>query len=87
MERFPITTYYSWTKERWLTPYTDTLEDIITYAKYNNLDILTVDTIDFQKYRPDLHALLDATKKHTGLTLLKIIQENQSKVILYKIEK
>jgi len=51
-------------KERWLTPYTDNLADIVEYAKYNNIHVLVVDTLDFKTYRPALHELLDETKAH-----------------------
>jgi hypothetical protein len=59
MERFPIVTYYSNSKERWLTPYTDELEKLIEYAKFNQINYLVVDTLDFKTYRPKLNYLLD----------------------------
>jgi hypothetical protein len=65
MERFPVVTYYSGTKERWLTPYTDKLENVVKYAKYNGLDFLVVDSLDFAKYRSDLGFLLtDSNTKY-----------------------
>jgi hypothetical protein len=59
MERFPVVTYYSGTKERWLTPYTDKVENLVEYARYNNLDYLVVDSLDFYEYRQDLRFLFD----------------------------
>ena len=58
MERWPIVTYYSGTKERWLTPYTNNIEDIIIYAKAHQIDYLIADTLDFLTYRPELNNLL-----------------------------
>ncbi|MDC0506282.1 hypothetical protein OAN96_01670, partial [Candidatus Gracilibacteria bacterium] len=85
MERFPIMTYYSGTKNRYITPYTSQLSDIVTYAKYNEIDFLVVDTMDFRKYRPDLAFLLDETKFHNGLNAFKVWKSGDDKVILYKI--
>ena len=86
MERFPIVTYYSWTKNRWITPYTNDLEDIITYAKYNKIDLLVVDTMDFEKYRPWLKILLNDKIKHKWLKLVRKFEDNENKVIIYKID-
>lgn len=86
MERFPVVTYYSKSKERWLTPYTDNLADIVEYAKHNNIHVLVVDTLDFKTYRPALHDLLDETKDHEWLDLLQVIEKNGEKVILYWFE-
>ena len=87
MERFPVVTYYSNTKERWLTPYTDNLADIVEYAEYNNIHVLVVDTLDFKTYRPALHDLLDETQNHSWLELLHVEEKNGEKVILYWFEK
>ena len=86
MERFPVVTYYSRSKERWLTPYTDNLADILEYAKYNDIHVLVVDTLDFKTYRPALDDLLDETKDHEWLDLLQVIEKNGEKVILYWFE-
>ncbi len=86
MERFPVVTYYSLSKERWLTPYTDSLEDIVEYAAYNDIHVLVVDTLDFKTYRPALHQLLDETINHPWLNLLQVLEKNGEKVILYTFE-
>lgn len=69
MERFPIVTYYSGVKTRWITPYTDDPTDIISYAHFNDIELLVVDSMDFLTYRPALAALLQETPK--GFTKLK----------------
>jgi hypothetical protein len=84
MERFPIVTYYSGTKERWITPYTDSLDSLIEYARFNNIDYLVVDTLDFKTYRPKLKSLLQDNFNNKSLHKIKIIQVNNEKVILYK---
>lgn len=84
MERFPIVTYYSWTKERWLTPYTDNLESLIEYAKFNNINYFIVDTLDFKTYRPKLDYLLNDDFQNDSLIKLHTFQVNSEKVILYK---
>lgn len=84
MERFPITTYYAWTKQRWLTPYTDNLENLIEYARFNKIDYFVVDSLDFQTYRPKLSFLLDGNYKNTLLHKEKVFQANWQKLILYK---
>ncbi len=84
MERFPIVTYYSGTKERWLTPYTSTISDVIEYAQYNKIDIFVVDTLDFKTYRKGLLILLNEKNKYQKLELLKTISLNGEKVLLYK---
>ena len=46
MERFPIVTYYSNSKVRWLTPYTDNIKSLVEYAKYNEkINVKFVDLI------------------------------------------
>ncbi len=84
MERFPIVTYYSGTKERWLTPYTENLDNLIEYAKYNKIDYLVVDSLDFKTYRPKLNYLLNDNFENDLLIKLKSFQVNNEKVILYK---
>ncbi len=84
MERWPIVTYYSGEKERWLTPYTDNISDIVTYAKANNIDILVVDTLDFLTYRPQLKTLLLSNWKFWGLKVISTFNKDGQKVILYK---
>lgn len=86
MERFPVVTYYSWSWERWLTPYTSKLENLVEYAKYHDVHYLVVDSIDFYKYRPDLRFLFDASeKKYSGIEKVKEFEKNGEKVILYRI--
>jgi hypothetical protein len=63
LERFPIVTYYSGTNNRFITPYTDSLKELLIYAKFNKIDYLIVDSLDFKKYRPNLVFLLDETKE------------------------
>lgn len=87
LERFPIVTYYSWTKQRWITPYTDNLEDLIEYASYNKIDYLIADTQDFKTYRTELNYILDESKKYKWLEIEKTFNKNNEKVILYKIIK
>ncbi len=84
MERFPITTYYSWTKERWLTPYTDNIENLIEYARYNKIKYLVVDSLDFKTYRPNLVFLLLDNYENKSLNKIVSFQENWEKLILYK---
>lgn len=84
MERFPVVTYYSWTKERWITPYTDNLENLIEYAKFNKIDYLVVDTLDFKTYRPKLDFLLKDDFENESLHKIQTFQVNNQKVILYK---
>lgn len=64
MERFPIVTYYSDSKIRYITPYTNNIQDIYEYGIYNNIDILVVDSMDFQTYRPDLQAYITQTPEN-----------------------
>ena len=89
LERFPITTYYSWTNNRFITPYTDSLNNLLIYAKYNKIDYLIVDSIDFKKYRPELSFLLDDNKDFSWLekvkVLKKIFNKKEQKIIIYKI--
>lgn len=84
MERFPIVTYYSGTKERWITPYTNNLDNLIEYAKFNKIDYLVVDTLDFKTYRPKLDFLLNEDYQNKSLHKIITIQVNNEKVILYK---
>jgi hypothetical protein len=86
MERFPIVTYYSNSKSRYITPYTESISDIYEYGKYNNIDILVVDSMDFETYRPELIEYLNTTP--TNFTKIKEFQnENGQKVILYQLKK
>lgn len=84
MERFPITTYYSWVKERWLTPYTKDLNDVVEYAKYNGIDYFIVDTLDFKEYRPDLSYLLSEKFEYKWLDFVKKIEFAWESVLIYK---
>jgi len=87
LERFPVVTYYAKTKERWLTPYTSKLEDLVEYARFNNINYLVVDSIDFKKYRKNLLFLLnDNNKKYNWLLKLKEFEQNWEKLILYRIK-
>lgn len=86
MERFPVVTYYSWARERWLTPYTSKLENLVEYARYHDVHYLVVDSVDFYKYRPDLRFLFDESeKKYSGLDKIQEFEKNGEKVILYRI--
>lgn len=91
LERFPIVTYYSWTNHRFITPYTDNLSDLLTYAKFNKIDYLIVDNLDFEKYRPDLKFLLNIEKEFNWLEKVKVFEKKfnweKQKVIIYKIKK
>lgn len=87
MERFPITTYYANSIERRLTPHVDNLEDLLEYARFNDIDLLIVDTMDFQEYREKLSFLLDNYTDHKWLEMLHIVQIPWKKVIIYKIVK
>jgi len=84
MERFPVVTYYSGTKERWITPYTDNLENLLEYARFNKIDYLVVDTLDFKTYRPKLDFLLKDDFENESLHKIQTLQVNNEKVILYK---
>lgn len=86
MERFPVVTYYSWSWERWLTPYTSKLENLVEYARYHDVHYLVVDSIDFYTYRPDLRFLFDESeKKYNGMEKIQEFEKNGEKVILYRI--
>ena len=86
MERFPIVTYYSGSKTRWITPYEENISDIIRYAQYNEIEYLVVDTLDFLTYRPFLSSLLTETPE--GMIFLKEFTNTQNqKVILYQIQR
>jgi hypothetical protein len=87
MERFPIVTYYSWTKIRILTPYVEKLDDLLAYASHKDVDYLVVDTMDFEKYRPALKSLLDENITHKWFELFKVFEEENAKVMLYKLYK
>jgi hypothetical protein len=76
MERFPVVTYYAGSKERWLTPYTDKLENLLIYARHKKIDYLIVDSVDFFKYRPGLQYLLLQPKDYNGLKLMKQFEKN-----------
>lgn len=86
MERWPIVTYYAQTKNRFLTPYTDNIKNLIKYANYNKIDYLVVDTIDFKTYRPDLWYLLDVKTDIKWLKPIKIFNKNSEKVIIYQFK-
>jgi len=87
MERFPVVTYYSGSRERWLTPYTSNLKNLLEYAKYHDVHYLVVDSIDFYKYRSDLRFLFDKpNEKYLGLDKIKEFEKNGEKVILYRIK-
>ena len=86
MERFPIVTYYSGNKNRWITPYETKPENIIKYAKYNDIDILVVDTMDFLTYRPFLKDFLTETPR--GMERIKVFSNTRKqKIVLYKFKK
>lgn len=59
LERFPFTTYYSGAQWRYITPYTQEIEDIKVYMLYHDIDFLIVDSMDFYTYRPDLRKYLE----------------------------
>ena len=84
MERWPIVTYYSGTKERWLTPYTNNIEDIIIYAKAHQIDYLIADTLDFLTYRPELNNLLKPWYTYKWLKEVYSYTFWGNKVIVYK---
>ncbi len=84
MERWPITTYYAWSKERYLTPYTDNISNLIEYGKYNKIDYLIVDSLDFKTYRPDLKYLLEIKTDLKDLKPIKFLEKNWEKVIIYQ---
>ena len=91
LERFPIVTYYSWTNKRFITPYTDSLDKLLIYAKFNNIDYLIVDSLDFHTYRPKLKYLLDNKKDFIWLDKIKVFEKEDEqgiqRVIIYKIKK
>lgn len=91
LERFPIVTYYSGTNNRFITPYTDSLDKLLIYAKFNKIDYLIVDSLDFYNYRPDLEFLLNKDKEFSWLKKVKIFEKEDSweiqRVIIYKIKK
>lgn len=85
MERFPIVTYYSWSKNRFITPYTDDIQKIYQYALYNTIDILVVDSMDFQTYRPKLIKYLEKTPENF-IKIKDFLNSKGQKVILYKVK-
>lgn len=86
MERWPIVTYYSESPERWITPYTDKLPDIVKYATYNNIDLLIVDSLDFATYRPELKALLEWKDNYFWIEKVREFNNWNKKVIIYKFK-
>lgn len=86
LERFPIATYYSGSKNRWITPYETEINHIVEYANYNDIKYLVVDTMDFLTYRPFLSKLLENTPNQMSKIQEFKNQENQ-KVILYEFQK
>jgi len=90
LERFPIVTYYSETNNRFITPYTSSLTDLLVYAKFNKIDYLIVDTLDFAKYRPKLDFLLNEKKEFKWFQRIKTFKKEfnwkEQKVIIYKIK-
>ena len=86
MERFPIVTYYSGSKTRYITPYTNNISDIYEYGNFNNIDILVVDTMDFKTYRPELIKYLD-TVPENFTKLQDFTNSEWQKVILYQLNK
>ena len=88
MERFPIVTYYAWTKKRFITPFTDNLENLLEYANFNKIEYFVVDDLDFATYRPKLKFLLDENFEHENLQKLMEFYDSESskKIILYKFD-
>lgn len=87
MERFPVVTYYAWARERWLTPYTQKLSSLAEYARFNEINYLVVDSIDFKKYRPNLIFLLNNSNiKLPWFEKIKEFENAWEKVILYRIK-
>jgi len=85
-ERFPIVTYYSDSWQRRLTPYTDSLANLLTFARFHGVEYLIVDSIDFARYRPQLSFLLEESdKKYLWLQKLVEISEYGQRVVIYKI--
>lgn len=84
MERFPIVTYYSGSKNRWITPYTNTIQDIVGYARFNDIEFLVVDTMDFLTYRPALADLLENTPEN--MELVQEWKKKEQKVRVYEIK-
>lgn len=85
MERFPIVTYYSWSLNRYITPYTDNIQDIYEYATHNNIDLLVVDTLDFEEYRPELTEYLKETPDWFT-KIQEFVNNEWQKVILYEVK-
>jgi len=86
MERFPIVTYYADSKTRYITPYSDDIQNIYEYGIYNNIDILVADTMDFKNYRPWLTKYIEQTPENFSL-LKKFENDKWQKVILYTLKK
>ncbi len=86
MERFPVVTYYAGSRERFITPYTDDIQDVYEYGRFNDIDFLVVDTMDFQRYRPDLiHALENTPENFENVREFHGLM--WEKVILYRLRK
>ena len=85
MELSPIVSYYWWAKERWPIPYTDNDEDIIEYAKYNKIDYLVVDLLDF-KSRPELEYMGKDGYSNKSLEVIYKIREPWKRLTLYKFK-
>ena len=85
MEILPTFTYYAGAEKRYNIPETDSLTNIINYAKENKIEFLVVDNLEFLEYRNWLSFLLNETKKHTWLELYDIYEKWWEKIILYKI--
>ena len=84
MERFPIVTYYSGSKIRYITPYTDDISDIYEYWLYNKIDYLIVDSMDFETYRPALAKYLENTP-NWFTKFREFSNAKNQKVIIYKL--
>ena len=59
LERFPFVTYYSWARWRFITPYTEDISDIEAFMRYNDIDYLIIDSMDYYTYRPALRQYLE----------------------------
>jgi len=86
MERFPIVTYYSGSQQRFITPYTNQIQDIYEYGNINSIDILVADSLDFLTYRPDLSEILYQTPDNFNI-LKEFTNQRGQKVILYQLKK
>ncbi len=86
LERFPFITYYSWAPWRYITPYSDNIDDIRIYMIHHHIDYLIVDSMDFYSYRPALRKYLEEIPEGFELVREFINSENQ-RVRIYKLEK